>query len=237
MTPARLERRLAEAAADYYRPNGRAAYYSARGKLVQDPAFAAILAHGLIRDGARVLDLGCGRGLLPSWLRAARSAYDQQEGCKEWPAPPRALHVRGVEQHADSVDQARRALGDTTAFELGDILDADFAGADTVVLLDVLHYMDRDAQHAVLDRIRRTLPHDGVLILRVGDAAAGLRFRFSRWVDQAVLLARGDGWSGLHCRSLSDWRTALAERGFTSQVVPLPRRAFSADVLLLARPQ
>jgi SAM-dependent methyltransferase len=237
VTPARLERRLAEAAADYYRPNGRGVYYSVRNKLGQDPAFAAILAHGLIRDGARVLDLGCGRGLLPSWLRAARSAYDQEEWCEEWPAPPRAVHVRGVEHHANSLDQARRALGDTTAFELGDILDSDFAGADTVVLLDVLHYMDPNAQHAVLERIGRALPDDGVLILRVGDAAAGLRFRFSRWVDQAVLLARGDGWSGLHCRSLSDWRAALLGHGFTSQIVPLPKRAFSADVLLLARPQ
>jgi SAM-dependent methyltransferase len=237
VTPARLERRLAEAAASYYRSTGRAAYYSARGKLGQDPAFAAILAHGLIRDGARVLDLGCGRGLLPSWLRAARSAYDQEEWCDDWPAPPRGVHMRGIEHHAESVEQARRALGDGTAFELADILDADFAGADTIVLLDVLHYMDPDAQQAVFARIRRALPADGVLILRVGDAAAGLRFRLSRWVDQAVLLARGDGWSGLYCRSLSDWRAALAEHGLTSRVVPLPKRAFSADVLLLVRPQ
>ena len=237
MTPARLERRLAEAAAGYYRPDGRAAYYSVRGKLGQDPAFAAILAHGLIRDGARVLDLGCGRGLLPSWLRAARWAYEREEWCDEWPPPPRAVQVRGIEHHAESVDQARRALGDTTAFELGDILDSDFAGADTVVLLDVLHYIDATAQRTILERIRRALPDDGVLILRVGDADAGLRFRLSRWVDQVVLLARGDGWSALHCRSLSDWRAALAQYGFMSQVVPLPMRAFSADVLLLARPQ
>jgi SAM-dependent methyltransferase len=237
VTPARLERRLAEAAAGYYRPDGRAAYYSVRGKLGQDPAFAAILSHGLIRDGARVLDLGCGRGLLPSLLRAARHAYDRQEWCEQWPAPPRAVQVRGIEHHADSLDQARRALGSATAFELRDILEADFAGADTIVLLDVLHYMDLKAQQTVLARIRRALPADGVLILRVGDAAAGLRFRLSRWVDQAVLLARGDGWNDLYCRSLSEWRAALAAHGLAARVVPLAKRAFSADVLLLAHPE
>lgn len=237
MTPVRLERRLAADAAGYYRPDGRAAYYSVRGKLGQDPAFAAILAHGLIADGAQVLDLGCGRGLLPSWLRAAQIAYERDEWCVEWPPPPRAVRVRGVEQHADSVARARRALGEATVIELGDILKADFTGADTVVLLDVLHYIDRAAQDAVFERIRAALPADGVLILRVGDAAAGLPFRISRWVDQAVLLARGDGWSGLHCRSLSEWHGALAAHGFRSQAVPIPRRAFSADVLLVARPQ
>jgi 2-polyprenyl-3-methyl-5-hydroxy-6-metoxy-1,4-benzoquinol methylase len=62
---------LLDAASEPYRSVGRFAYYFARGKLRTDPVYRAILEFGLLRGRARVLDLGCGQGLLAAWLRAA----------------------------------------------------------------------------------------------------------------------------------------------------------------------
>ena len=55
-------RDLVMSASQRYRACGRFAYHFARGKLRQDPVFAAILARGLLAGRSRILDLGCGRG-------------------------------------------------------------------------------------------------------------------------------------------------------------------------------
>lgn len=58
---------------------GRFAYHFARGKLGGDPVFLALLERGLLSDRARILDLGCGQGLLAAWLLAARRQFESGE--------------------------------------------------------------------------------------------------------------------------------------------------------------
>jgi len=74
-----------------------------------------------------------------------------------------------------------------------------------------------------------------VLLLRVGDAAAGLPFRFSNWVDWTVALARGHGATRFYCRSVAQWRSALEALAFTVQAEPMSRGTPFANVLLPAR--
>src|ERR1700682_3535943 len=74
----------------------------------------------------------------------------------------------------------------------------------------------------------------GVLLLRVGDAGAGLRFHFTQWVDQAVMLTRGQGLVALHCRSIEQWRGLLGECGFHSRAEPMSHGTPFANVLLIA---
>ena len=108
-----------------------------------------------------------------------------------WPAPPKSVHVRGIELMLADVERANAALGGSAQFECADIREAGFGSADVVVILDVLHYMDYAAQDSVLRRVRTALDPRGLLLLRVGNAAAGLRFRISRWVDHVVTVVRG----------------------------------------------
>ena len=68
-----LARELVNSASEPYRACGRFAYHFARGKLARDPVFAAILSRGLLSGRTRILDLGCGQGLLAAWLLAAGS--------------------------------------------------------------------------------------------------------------------------------------------------------------------
>jgi hypothetical protein len=119
--------------------------------------------------------------------------------------------------------------------ELGDIRRAGFGAADVVVILDVLHFLQRDEQDAVLRRVRAALAGGGVLLLRVGDAAAGLAFRISNWVDWTMALARGHGATRFRCRSVAQWRSALEALQFAVHAEPMSRGTPYANVLLVAR--
>jgi len=213
--------RLVEAASAPYRAAGRFAWRFARGKLGGDPVFRHLLQARLIPENARLLDLGCGQGLLASLLAAAGA--------------PRLAAYRGLELMASDVARAHRALGGDCGVRRGDIRSAEFGAADAVVILDVLHYMRPRDQDAVLRRARAALSPGGVLLLRVGDAAAGLPFRLGNWVDWTVALVRGHGATRFHCRSVAQWRSALEALGFTVQAEPMSRGTPFANVLLSAR--
>ncbi len=217
--PPRLEQRLLDAAAARYRDAGRFAYHFARGKLSGDPAFAAIVQRGWITPGSRVLDLGCGQGLLASLLLAGDSR------CR----------VRGIELMPRDAERAQTALGDAAEIVCGDIRHETFGATDTAVILDVLHYLDYGEQDQVLQRLRDALQPDGLLLLRVGDAEAGLPFQLSNWVDHVVTFVRGHRLGRLYCRPLVQWRRALESLGFRVEVIPLSQGTPFANVMLKAR--
>jgi len=99
----------------------------------------------------------------------------------------------------------------------------------------VLHYMDYAAQDAVLARVRAALEPRGVLLLRVGNAAAGLPFQISRWVDHVVTVVRGHRPGPLYCRSVDEWLVALERLGFNVEGHPMSAGTPFANVLLVAR--
>ena len=225
---------LLDSACEPYRRGGRFAYHFARGKLGSDPVFRAIVEQGLLTGRARILDLGCGQGLLAAWLAAAQRNFDAGRWPVDWPPPPRAASIRGVELMASDVARARLALGASYDIEQGDIRFADYGSVDAVVILDVLHYMGESSQQAILQRVRAALPTGGLLLLRVGDASAGLRFRYSQWVDKAVMLIRGHSLVTTHCRSIPQWRDLLQDCGFEVQAAPMSEGTPFANVLLMA---
>lgn len=226
---------LVDAAAAPYRQAGRFAWHFARGKIGSDPAFLALLRLGLVPPHARVLDLGCGQGLLASTLVAADALHARGTWPAGWPPAPSGIRVHGVELMPRDVERARRALGDRASIEHGDIRSVDFGAADAVVILDVLHYIPPADQEAVLVRVRNALSSGGVLLLRVGDAAGGLPFRVSQGVDRIVTFVRGHRLAQLHCRPLREWTDALAVLGFEVQALPMSQGTPFANVLLVAR--
>ena len=210
--------KLLDAASAPYQAVSRFAWHFARGKLGGDPAFWALLERGLIPDGERLLDLGCGQGLLAAWLLAARSGHAAGEWPRSLPPAPQVGALHGIELMPNDVARARAALGAQAEFAVGDIREAEFGRAHTVVILDVLHYLTYADQDAVLTRVRDALHPGGVLLLRIGDAHGGLPFRFSTWVDHTVTFARGHRMAHLSCRPLGAWKSALEHR--TPQPAP-----------------
>jgi SAM-dependent methyltransferase len=240
LSPATAISMLAAHASRLYRPAGRFAWLFARAKLRFDPVYSTVLAAGLIPDGARILDLGCGQGLLGAWLMAAQLCRGAGWP-RHWPAPPHPLLLHGIERSAAEVARARLALAQPNAWpmqiELGDIRQKMPCGADAydvAVLFDVLHYLDLDAQEAVLRRVHAILAPGGKMVLRVGDASAGRRARYSRTVDRIVQLMRMHCATPLNCRSFDAWLTLLSRLGFIVREVPLPADAHGANRLLVA---
>lgn len=227
-------KKLVDAAAAPYRSAGRFAWHFAKGKLGGDPVFAGLLRHGLIPANARILDIGCGQGLLASWLIAAKALHAQGEWPQHWPAPPAAASVHGIELMPRDVERARNALGDAARFTAGNMCATNFDQADAVVILDVLHYVDIDAQNDVLRRVRDALTPNGVLLLRVGDANGGLAFRCSVWVDHVVTFIRGHRNSRLYCRPLKAWIEALDGLGFKVRAMPMNEGTPFANILLIS---
>jgi predicted TPR repeat methyltransferase len=233
-TAAAAQAALLETASKPYRTAGRFAFHFARGKLRGDPVFNGILQRGLLQARTRILDLGCGQGLLTAWLRAACQNHDAGLWPQEWPAPPRPESIAGIELKDADVLRACRALGADCGVVQGDIRLHSFGDADAVVILDVLHYMNDGAQRDVLQRVHATLPIGGLLLLRIGDAGSGLRFRFSQWVDRTIMLLRGHAWVNTYCRSLAEWQSLLGECGFESHTIPMSAGTPFANVLLVA---
>jgi SAM-dependent methyltransferase len=224
---------IAEAAAQLYRPCGRFAVGFARGKLNRAPVFGNLLALGLLAGTRDVLDLGSGQGLLAALLLAAVRQFEAGRWPVGWPAPPTLAAVRGIELMASDVRRAQGALGAAARFELGDIRHCDYGRADAVVILDVLHYLPYEDQLQVLARVRDALSPRGRLLLRIGDAGAGGSFQFSRWVDHAVMLARGHAPSRLYCRPLAQWTRVLESLEFDVHARPMSEGTLFANVLLI----
>jgi SAM-dependent methyltransferase len=237
MPPAPEDRafeRIVAAAAQAYAPAGRTALHFARGKLRHDPVFRAILVRGLVPEGARLVDLGCGQGVLTAFLVAARDCYKRGDWPAGWPPAPRLASVLGVDLRRRAIAAARCALGARAEFEVGDVRDAEIPPCDVVVILDVLHYMPHEDQARVLARCTQALAPGGVLLVRVGDADAGVRAAVTRLADQAITLLRG-GWPRLYTRGLRSWVGAVERAGFRAEAMPMSAGTPFANALLVAR--
>ncbi len=228
---------LVDWASEPYRNAGRFAYKFARGKLRGDPVFRALLERGLLLGRSHILDLGCGQGLLSAWLKAARRCYEGGSWPQDWPPAPLPTSTRGIELMSRDVDRARIALGPDCQISQGDIRSAEFGATDAVVILDVLHYITQEEQRQVLQRVRAALSMQGLLLLRIGDADGGLRFRYSQWVDRLIMLFRGHASVATHCRSAGQWRALLVECGFAVSETPMSRGTQFANVLLIGHVQ
>ena len=236
-TPAAREhwQAVLDAASEPYRQVGHLPWRFARGKLGFDPVFQHLLSQGLIAPRARVLDIGCGPGLLASLLRACTLLAQQGRWPSQWAAAPAAAQVTGIDLRSRDIERAKASLGDAAEFVCGDMRQIPFPEADTVVLLDVLHYINLAEQNEVLTRVRRALPPQGTLLLRVGDASARLGFRFSQWVDTLVAWARTRRVVPLSGRPLAAWVAQLESLGFEVRSQPMSQGTLFSNVLLVAK--
>jgi SAM-dependent methyltransferase len=210
-------------------------HHFARGKLICDPMFVAFLELGLIPDNKRLLDLGCGQGILASWLLSAQELFQSGEWPKNWPAPPSLEAITGIDLMPRDVNRAKLALGERAEFKVGDARTAEFGKADVIMLLDVLHYLSFPEQEALLHKIRASLTDKGIFITRVGDRAAGLPCLYSQWVDLIASFIRGHRLPRLYCRSVRSWQNLLTQLGFSIEAYEMSKGTLFANTLLVAR--
>ena len=208
-------------AAARYATAGRLARGMMRGKLRVDPVYRELLDRG-IADARKIVDLGCGRGLLFSLILAAR-------GDGERPA----LH--GIEIAKSAARAARLALIDAATIVEGDLAEKAVPPCDVVTLLDVAHYLPVPVQDDLLARVRTALPTGGRLFVREADAAAGAGFLAVRAAERLAAIARGDGLRRFAYRTVSELSRRLEATGFTVAATPMGRGTPFSNVLLEAR--
>ena len=235
LSPQAAWQQLHRSASDRYRSGGRFAWNFARAKLGGDPLFRSLLESGAVPPRARVLDIGCGQGLLASLLAASDALAASNQWPTAWAAPPTHTRYTGIDLMARDIARAKQALAASPlqpTLICGDMCATPFEPCDVVVLLDVLHYVDIPAQDEVLASVRSALAPRGRLVLRVGDRSQPWRFLASQWIDRIVVSIRrrrvGFTWG----RTLEQWRAALQAHGFAVQALPMSRGTPFANVLL-----
>jgi SAM-dependent methyltransferase len=235
-------RELHEAATVPYKKGGSFAWHFARGKLGRDPVFRGLLERGLIGEAhRRVVDIGCGQGLFASLLSSMSRMQAAGRWPAEWKPTPAAADYTGIELMPKDVARAEASIGHlqpTPRLVCADMCSAALPPCDLVVILDVLHYVDIEAQNDVLQRVRDALRHGGSpearLLLRVGDASSKRGFAISQWVDRTVTRIRGHKVSPTWGRPLTDWVAVLQRLGFRVQSIPMSEGTPFANVLLVA---
>jgi len=213
--------RAVEEAMARYAAAGRVACGMMRGKLRVDPVYRELLDRG-IADARKIVDLGCGHGLLFSLILAAPGAVERP-----------TLH--GIEIVPSVARTASRALRDQATIVEGDLAEHRIPPCDVVTLLDVYHYLPVPAQNDLLERVRVALPSGGRLFIREADAAAGAGFLAVRIAERVSAIARGEAFRGFVYRSVAELTRRLDAAGFTVTATPMSRGTPFSNVLLEAR--
>lgn len=194
----------------------------ARGKLRSDPAFEA--AFEAIRDThLPVLDIGCGIGLFPLFLR--------EKGFREL--------IVGIDLDEKKIAHAQRAASGEPGIHLL-VQDAaathEFVG--NAVLLDVLHYIDRQQQLDLLERVAEQIAPGGVCVIRDTLRDGSWRFRATQLEE---LFMRAVSWmkSGVqHYPTLEEITAPFRRRGFAEEARPLwGRTPFNSYLFVFRRPR
>ena len=189
-------------------------YYVA-GKLAFDPVFGLVAS--LEGSFGRVLDVGCGRGQLGLFLHELG----------------RAAEVRGIDSDARKIDVAQSAFPEAK-FVVGDAAQLELPPADTILLVDVLHYLPLTEQDALLAAATRAVTPGGRVLVRELDADPSARSaltRFFEWCARKTGLNRG---RATHYRPASDLTGLLQQAGLTCTVQGASEHTPFANVLIVA---
>ncbi len=186
------------------------------GKLRSDPVTRLLVA--LPGEFGSVLDAGSGRGqfgLLLLELGRARELHAFDADCRK-------------------VALLREAAGEHARVESRDLLDLPEPEVDTVLLIDVLHYLPRGEQTELLRKIATRVPR-GRILIRELDAVPGARSvltRLGEWFAKVSGYNRGR--AARHYRSAQELVSELSEHGFSCQVLGASEGTPFGNVLIVA---
>jgi 2-polyprenyl-3-methyl-5-hydroxy-6-metoxy-1,4-benzoquinol methylase len=177
---------------DLYRPQGLKAYLYTQIRWRLCP-FLTIAKH--IPDEARVLEVGCGVGMLSNLLHLRNDTTT----------------VVGVDLNADRIKSASATIGARSgiAFHHGNALAiAAQYPFDTITMTDFLHHLTYEEQEDLLDQLIDKLPENGRLIILDIVETPKWKHAFADRIDRLL----NHGQISLF-RSRENWIDLLARKG------------------------
>ena len=160
----------------------RSRFHYVRTKLLGDPIAKLIadIAGDTPGSLGEIADIGTGRGQLPILL------LELGRATKAW----------GVDWDADKIAAAVKAAASPrddgaalpVEFAAGDARTCDPPAADTVLLIDLIHYFRIEEQDAILARAAAAVRPGGRLLVREADTERGLR-SFATLLEELVFTA------------------------------------------------
>jgi SAM-dependent methyltransferase len=183
----------------------------ARAKIRTDPVYDAVFDRLRLNDEP-LLDVGCGVGILPLYLRARGFT----------------AAIQGVDHDERKIAIARAVMPDA-AFVTGDARTAMNRGG-TVVLLDLLHYLTSREQSEILTAAAE---HATTVIIRDALRDGSWRYRMTYAQEMFSRLVRWLRAERLHFPTRGEVLEPFA--GFDAEVVPLYGRTPFNNYLFVFR--
>jgi 2-polyprenyl-3-methyl-5-hydroxy-6-metoxy-1,4-benzoquinol methylase len=189
-------------------------FHWVRTKLLTDPVSKLVAE---IASGS-LLDVGTGRGQLPLLLLCLG----------------RVSRTQGIDWDSGKIAAATTAAaGLPASFTRADARSSAFEPADTVLLIDLLHYFTPEEQDAILERAAVAVRPGGRIVVRDADADAGWR----AWVTvlqerflRVLHLKRGER---VRIRPARELVARLEAAGLTCRVQPAWGSLPFANVLIV----
>jgi uncharacterized protein len=127
------------------------------------------LFHDLIPKKGKIVDLGCGYGIMS--LGLALSASERE--------------IKGIDYDFDKIKLAQNCptKPNNLTFTQGDVANIDYENADVFLICDVLHYFTPEEQENVLNKMVSKLNENGTIIIRDGDSDKADRHKGTKMTE------------------------------------------------------
>lgn len=175
----------------------------------------------MLPDNGRIIDLGCGEGLLSNYLAIA--------------SPNRK--ITGVEIAPERLVRAKKGIKNAFFF-VGDIIKTPYPKANAIVLFHVLHHLpNRDAQEEVLKKAKNSLKENGKLIIVEVHVKPTIKYAAAWFADHFLVpwVFEKRFYTKAYFRNESDWINLLKKVGFKIKVIeatsgrPFPNIVFECS--------
>lgn len=190
----------------------------ARGKLGSDPICDQLVALGRARETlGDVVDIGCGRGQMAVMLLEAKVA----------------VRVTGVDWDEPKLEAARAACKDLAAsFEKFDVREVSPPACDTLLLIDVLHYLTDKQQIDVLERCLHSARK--CVVVRELDPDRGWRSATTRAQEAVTTFFGYNVGERVRVLPISSFTGPLERAGFSVRVEPSWGKTPFSNVAIIA---
>jgi uncharacterized protein (DUF2062 family)/SAM-dependent methyltransferase len=205
----------------------RSRFHYVRSKLLGDPVARLIADVAGDRPGAlgEIADIGTGRGQLPILL------LELGRATRAWGVDWDAAKIAAAVKAAASPREDGAAL--PVDFHAGDARTAEPPAADTVLLIDLIHYFKIEEQDAILRRAAAAVRPGGRLLVREADTERGLRSVATLLEELVFTALRFNRGERVRFRPAREITARLDAAGLTCEVRPAWGKTPFSNVLVI----